>query len=234
MKKVLFSYYFSKPDPQRGVYWPDDFDKLKPLIESLTVKKIPFALFHDGLTMPRIRGGKAREYVKINPEQINFVGSVARRFHHLEYLKANEDITHVWMVDSTDVECLKNPWSVIEKGILYVGKEAENTLNCPWMRKTQVPYFTAPDYYQAIEGRENDLLTNAGLIGGDRETVIEFLELYCATAELFAARDRCQDMVIFNYVLYKHFRKRFEAGMHINTRFKAYEVNNDMAIWRHK
>lgn len=159
-----------------------------------------------------------------------------------EYLIANRDnIGKVFCVDATDVEMLKDPFPHMEVGKLYTGDEPV-PLNCPWI----VNHHKHNKLQEMCKTIGDRTLLNAGLLGGDVETVIEFLTYlvdfyFIAKTDMHYHPNNRQaydpgmtDMATFNYIAYSKFGDRLSHGQHVNTRFKAFEKENKTAWFRHK
>ena len=231
---VLCAYFAHAKDPQRLTEWDKSFDPVQPLIDSVTKKGLNIVIFHDGIPLGKRKNGKSRKYVQVPPPS-DYSPNVQRWFHYLDYIKSRPELEKIWMVDSTDVQALKNPFNLIEPNMLYVGSEVGMTVENSWMQKTQEPYFKAADYRAIIAQNGAKMLPNCGLVGGYRDIVIEYLEKLCEAQKTYMTTAyRSTDMAGFNYILWKYFKGRFDYGVHINTKFKGYETDNSVAAWKHK
>ena len=94
-----------------------------------------------------------------------------------------------------------------------------------------------------IKGRNaNNPLLNAGVVGGDRKTVMELAHgvvqtYYDIDIERFHKNDtpgrEVGDMAAFNKVAYEQFGARLVTGPEVTTIFKAY-TDNGTAKFKHK
>jgi hypothetical protein len=148
----------------------------------------------------------------------------ARWFYYREYVRSLEKCSFVWLTDGTDVTMLRNPFPSMQWGKLYAGDEQGQTLQTEWMRK-----YHYHDFYNGMFDTQFPLL-NAGICGGDRNTVLEFCELMCERSGLDG---QMTDMAMFNYTAYIDFRGRFLHGPQVNTVFKSY-TPTEAAWWMHK
>lgn len=228
---VLASYFNANKDPQRNIYWDNDYSLLLPLINSVTQHGIEIIIFHDCFTdLPNI--DKCR-WEKV--EQINsYVPSIVRWFHYLSYL-SNTNFDRVFMVDSTDVVMLKNPFDSIKPTQLYIGTEYNNTWRHPYL-KNKDRYIHLPDYKDIKNKSIDEILLNCGVCGGYADIVIDFLTMntiyHSNTSHNII--NVSLDMPVFNYTLRKHFNDILYIGDKVNTKFKEYEVDNTIAWWKHK
>lgn len=228
---VLASYFNTNKDPQRNIYWDNDYSILLPLIESVTKHGIDIVIFHDCLVdLPDIPLCKW-EY--INPD-ITYVPSILRWFVYSSFLSTD---THekVFMVDSTDVILLKNPFNSIQHKTLYVGSEYNNTWSHPYL-KNKERYLKIEDYKDIKNQHTNNLLLNCGICGGYTDIIKDFLNQHIVyhTNTSKNITDVSLDMPIFNYTLRKHFNDILCTGDQVNTKFKEYEMDNIISWWKHK
>lgn len=144
-----------------------------------------------------------------------------------QYLRANPRIGWAWTTDGTDVEMLQEPWAMMRPGKLYVGHEP-TVLGIPWMLNNHKPY---RDWISANADLQ---LLNAGVVGGDHATLLEFA--HDMTREIFARGTNTVhgDMAALNYVArLPKWRDRLVYGSRWVTAFKANE-RNEWSVWRHK
>lgn len=228
---VLTAYFNYKKDPQRKIEWDSDYTKVLPLIKSVVDKNVDINIFNncfektpyiEKATWNKIEGNNC-----FNP-------NVYRHFVYLDFLKKNQDnISYVFMVDSTDVEMLKNPFNEIKSDYIYVGSESIK-VGCKWMKETQGKFLNILDYNQIIEENKNETLINVGIVGGEVSLIINFLEkITYYHSEYSKNLESSSDMSIFNYTIWKHFKEKIKYGREVNTRFKRNE-RNDVSWWKHK
>jgi len=148
----------------------------------------------------------------------------ARWFYYRDYVASLDHICYVWLTDGTDVTMLRNPFHHMKWGVLYVGNEVGSNLTHPWLRNHH-----AHDFYNEMFDTPLPLL-NAGICGGNRDTVLEFCNIMCERSGL---ENQLTDMAMFNYTAYIEFKGRFEHGVHVNTVFKGYS-DNGVAWFMHK
>jgi len=230
---VLASFLNHKKDPQRNDFWKsDDIISIYPLISSVVSKNLKIKIFHNCFdTYPAIENC---EWIKVDTDS-RFVPNVNRWFIQKNWIKKNyKSIDSVFMVDSTDVEMLKNPFKSLKENKIYCGNEFHNKLENEWMKKTQEPLLKIVDYRNLIEKYQDRELLNCGIVGGRKDIILKFLNNLCLLHERFSSDiSGSTDMSVFNYNIYKYFLKKYVSGESINTRFKFYEYN-DTSWWKHK
>lgn len=227
---VLTSYFNYANDPQRRKRWSGQIDELKPLIDSCIKKKVKLIIFTNCFVDT------------INSEYVEFIDTKPSRTHspnvyrwivYWEWMQLN-DFNNIWMVDSTDVELLKNPFKIIEKDNLYCGDEYGMITDNNWMRKTQEPHFRISDYRQIINKHAKETLINCGIVGGSYEVIFPFIQIWADIHKnKTVGLKNSTDMAIFNYVARKYYNDIIVHGEKINTRFKYFEYNK-VSIWKHK
>jgi len=117
---------------------------------------------------------------------------------------------------------------------LFGKQNIQNLVNNDWMQRTQGKFLSIPDYDDIITKHKNQTLINCGIIGGDTETVIKFLDQLTYYHDKYSRNlSSSSDMSVFNYTIWKHFKDIISHGIHVNTRFKKYE-NNNVSWWKHK
>ncbi|HVI60119.1 MAG TPA: glycosyltransferase [Luteimonas sp.] len=211
---VLTAYFSGVYDPQRGRAWRTDVAELIPLFESLRGRDVQ--VIHNDLpeTVPGIRvGGIHSPYFD------------RWRFYY-GWLRAHPEVRYAWCVDATDVVCLRDPFSDLRAGVLYVGSELA-TVGIDWMRKHH------PEYAGWIDQHRDEQLLNCGLVGGDRATVMALCQRMMREYgdRAIAGCTPTLDMGAFN-VAARAFQ--YETGSRIHTVFRRFDRGNTTAMWAHK
>lgn len=228
---ILTSYFNYANDPQRGKRWSAQISELMPLIDSCIKRKQKLIIFSDCFV-----DTVQNEYIHFETTQPSKTHSpnVYRWIVYHEWMQRNE-FDKCWMVDSTDVVLLKEPFKIIKDGKLYCGDEVDMPTDNAWMRKCQEPYFKIADYRSVIQSHAKERLINCGIVGGTAEIIVPLIERWAKIhREKTAGMRVSTDMAVFNYVVRKHYNDVLVHGEKINTKFKHFEENNKIAIWKHK
>lgn len=229
---VLASYFNYVPDPQRGYTWGDEPPKrLFKLINSVISKGASIKIFHNCFN--ETENNDTLEWIKITPDT-NYVPSVTRWFEYYKYLKEIEEMPEsVFMVDSTDVKMLKNPFPHLQENFLYCGDE-EKTVETTYL-SSKIPFIQLDDYSNIIQNNISHKLLNAGICGGKIDIVLEFLDKLTSCHKLTSNNltDISLDMPVYNYVLLKYFKDSVKYGLQVNTPFKQ-NTHNEISWWKHK
>ena len=227
---VLTCLFTRQVDPQRGVRMKPDAGLLTVLLDTLRGQDA--VVLHDELTPPD-RDGVTWERV-----ETSLMPYRQRVLSQWQWLRDHPEVRYVWAVDGTDVRMLNNPFPNMRPGVLYVG--SENTIvGCPWMRE----HYPHAEMRQLFEVCGGDQLLNAGLVGGDRETVMDlYAEMnrifYDNAIKLTQGTEKHvmeTDMGPLNLVLHSgRWAGRVVFGPQVNTVFKAHELFSDYSWFAHK
>jgi hypothetical protein len=211
----VLTVYFTGGDPQRGgSRLPADGSALADLTTSLAVHDLSPVVLTD---LTRLPGGVTVR-VGTNPYLQRWIG-------YRQYLQAHPEVRYVWCVDGTDVRMLNNPFPEMRPGTLYCGWEAE-TVGCRWMREHAV------NYGDWVTEHGQEMLLNAGVVGGDRQTIIRLCQ---NIIELWAASDKfdpLEEMTLFNIAARRH--REVVTGIQVTTLFKSFASNHPTSWWAHK
>jgi hypothetical protein len=92
-----------------------------------------------------------------------------RRWLHIwQHLRDHPEYRFVWCTDGTDVEMLRAPWEEMEPGMFT---SVQNRRPTPTPGQQNHPERI---YQEFIEAHRNDVMLNAGLLGGTRADVMAF------------------------------------------------------------
>ncbi|MEW5290303.1 glycosyltransferase family 2 protein [Erwinia papayae] len=226
---VITSLLTSQPDPQRGkklVASPDLLAKWAASVKGADAVALVDELeaAPPGATLHRVPDVAMNVYFR-------------RWLHIWQYLRDHPEYRFVWCTDGTDVEMLHEPWHEMEQGKIYVGSEPK-TYSDAWARDNH------PEscYQQFLTENRNELMLNAGLLGGGREDIMAFAHAivriwYRTESNRFWGKEKGKpcvgDMIAFGIVGYQQ-RDKLVTGPHINTVFKSNGTGREYAFWRHK
>lgn len=233
-QNIILTCFFTKVrDTQRenGPAMKADKTLLGPLIDSM---KGQYLVVLSDCFDNEVVGPTQYINVKTSLNNVYF----QRWVSYYQYLLQNKDqINKIFIVDGTDVQMLNNPFTTMDHEVLYVGDEAERT-GCDWLKKHH-PHNMIQGF---IKANENKVLLNAGLLGGDIDTVLSFINKLLAfyfqavsDSHFNENRPDCgiYDMGLFNYIARTHFGDRLVHGTQVNTVFKE-EKENNVSWWKHK
>lgn len=227
---ILTSYFNYSHDPQRGIKWSGQLNALTPLIDSCIKHKQKLIIFTD---CPHPEDSKYIKYERTIPSK-SHSPNVYRWIVYQEWMRKNT-FDKIWMVDSTDVVLLRDPFKIIKSGKLYCGDEYDMLTDNNWMRVHQERYLRIDDYRSVISMHGKERLINCGLVGGCSGVMVGLVNTWANLHKTHTVGLRVStDMAIFNYVARKYYNDVLVTGEKINTKFKHEEQNNKIAIWKHK
>lgn len=213
-KDVMIACYFANViDHQRNRQWIPDIREVEKLKRSVESCGIEFVLIHNCFDLP-------------NKVSVSKSPYFERWLKEWQYLRDHKEIRNVFVVDSTDVEMLKNPFLEMKENILYVGDE-NKTVGDPWMLLNHKERYVN----RYIVNNASKKLLNCGVVGGSRQMVMNVCrDIY---AYHFKNPQDQVEMGIFNVLMHMKYADKIEYGRHITSEFKKYEQQTN-AFFRHK
>ncbi|WP_454520438.1 glycosyltransferase family 2 protein [Citrobacter koseri] len=226
---VITTLLTSQPDPQRGTKMTASPDMLTTWVKS--IRGADSVVLVDQLTS----APDGAQLVTVPDVAMNVY---FRRWLHIwQHLRDHPEYRFVWCTDGTDVEMLCAPWEEMEAGKLYVGSEPKTYADL-WAKQNHPERI----YQEFIEQHRNDVMLNAGLLGGTRADVMAFAHsiirlYYRLESYRFWKKEQAGtavgDMLAFGIVA-KSFGDRIVTGPRIHTVFKSEGIGKEYAWWRHK
>jgi len=226
---VITNYLTSMPDPQRNKRFPANQQELNNWATSIQGGKA--IVIADELKAPP----KDAELYSVTPSSMNVY--FLRWFHIWQYLRDHPEVDLVWCTDGTDVQMLHEPWEKMIPGKIYVGSEPK-TYADSWA----LSHHPEPIYQDFLKSHQDDVMLNAGLLGGSRKDVMMFahsiLRIYSNVESINFWDKRKKpvsvgDMAAFGIVGYRHF-DRLIFGPLVHTVFKSNGIGKEYAFWQHK
>ncbi|MGC4790567.1 glycosyltransferase family 2 protein [Micromonospora sp. DT178] len=224
---VLTTYLTAQPDPQRGVAWTPNYADLAELRRSVERHGQRLVVLHD--CFDDEPDTDLVTHVRVTPGGEGGSPYFHRWLCWWRYLREHPEIEQVWCVDGTDVEMLRDPFPEMEDR-LYVGDEPA-PLCIPWM---VYQHGGSARLLQFLSDNRGVQLLNAGIVGGRRETVLEFcrdLFEFCVTN---AREVGPLDMGPFNYVARTWYAGMIVHGRQVCTEFRKDDRTSTESWWRHK
>lgn len=226
---VITTLLSSQPDPQRGKKMQADPNILQHWASSIAGAKA--VVLADELTAPPF------DALLFKVPSVNINPYFARWLHIYQHLRDHPEYRFVWCTDGTDVEMLRAPWEEMEAGKVYVGSEPK-TYADTWAKQNHPERI----YQEFIEAHRNDVMLNAGLLGGTRADVMAFAHgiirlYYRIESYRFWKKEQAGaavgDMLAFGIVA-QSFADRLITGPMVHTVFKTEGIGKEAAWWKHK
>nr|DAP73826.1 MAG TPA: putative glycosyltransferase [Caudoviricetes sp.] len=226
---VITTLLTSQPDPQRGSKMTASPDMLNKWASSLR-QCVGIALVDELQTAP---AGIELYHVPDVKMNVYF-----RRWLHIwQHLREHPEYRFVWCTDGTDVEMLRAPWEEMLPGKVYVGSEPKTYADI-WAKQNHPERI----YQEFIDAHRNDVMLNAGLLGGTRADVMAFAHgiirlYYRIESYRFWKKEQTGaavgDMLAFGIVA-QSFAEKLVTGPLVHTVFKTDGIGKEIAWWRHK
>lgn len=226
---VITTLLTSQLDPQRGSRMQPDPTALAAWAKS--IRDADAVVLADQL----ISAPDGAQLVKVPDVAMNVY---FRRWLHIwQHLRDHPEYRFVWCTDGTDVEMLCAPWEEMEAGKVYVGSEPKTYADA-WVKQNHPERI----YQEFIKGHRNDVMLNAGLLGGTRDDLMAFshgiIRLYYRIESYrFWKKEQAGsavgDMLAFGIVS-RSFADRLVTGPQVHTVFKTDGLGKENAWWKHK
>ena len=226
---VITTLLTSQPDPQRGSRMRPDPAALTTWAKS--IRGADAVVLADQLTS----APDGAQLVTVPDVAMNVY---FRRWLHIwQHLREHPEYRFVWCTDGTDVEMLSAPWEEMISGKVYVGSEPKTYADI-WAKQNHPECI----YQKFIDAYSNDVMLNAGLLGGSRADVMSFAHgiirlYYRIESYRFWKKEQANaaigDMIAFGIVA-KSFGDRIVTGPRIHTVFKSDGIGKECAFWKHK
>ncbi|HGY2351884.1 TPA: glycosyltransferase family 2 protein [Citrobacter farmeri] len=226
---VITTLLTSQPDPQRGTKMTASPDMLTKWAASLR-NCVRVALVDELQTAPA-------DVELYRVPDVNMSVYFRRWLHIWQHLRDHPEYRFVWCTDGTDVEMLRAPWDEMQPGNVYVGSEPK-TYADTWAKQNHPERI----YQEFIEAHRNEVMLNAGLLGGTRTDVMAFAHgiirlYYRIESYRFWKKEQAGaavgDMIAFGIVA-KSFGDRIVTGPRIHTVFKTDGIGKECAWFKHK
>ncbi len=201
-KEYVFTCYFTKlKDPIKGIVRNNpDFKYIAPWYNSMMSLGLNGVIVHDGLT---------EEFIKeYENEKITFVKYVPGKYSIFEerwmayyLLLTSNNIEKVFLTDSNDVTVNKNPFEAHKfDGKLFVGRDRANRVGDSEWIVDEMNLFIKESGYNVNPIVLHQILFNAGILGGEKVTVIEIIQRIIELT-LMAQSDHHKDMSLLNIAI---------------------------------
>lgn len=227
---VITALLTEKIDPQRTTRMESTPDMLQAWASS--IKDARAIVLADHLDS----SPAGADLVRVDPMDEN--PYFLRWLRAYQWLRDNPQVNLVWLTDGTDVEMLREPWGDMDPSKIYVGSEPK-VVGDPWMKA----HHAASHLQEFVAVNGDKLMLNAGLLGGSRANIMEFIHSIWIDYQLTKIKRFLKteapgvevgDMVTFNRVAYSSWADKIVTGPKVHTVFKTEGVGKETAYWRHK
>ena len=226
--RVISVMMTSKPDPQRGEKISSDYlEYMRPWWTTVNRVGLTGTVLHDGLPDGCIAAATTKRigFVATEPSDLPILHDRHRLVR--DYLRQIDD-RYILVTDISDVAFKRDPFPLFEPGPqpyrLFIGSEPKTIGNCRCLS-------------QEITRQFGELLhadrqvVNPGIVGGEREEVLTFLNRLLDCIDQFRDRLLNSDMSIVNKVIHDHYQPdELCTGFPLHSRFKKWEYETGAAI----
>lgn len=246
MSSVIFTSYFSKKkhpnDPndefvigreKDGRVKQNSIEYIKPLYYSILNLGLESRIFYDNLSDEFITEYETDKIKFIKVEPSDYSNNDWRFFCYRNFLEENK-FDSVFLCDGSDVTVVKDPSSIIQKDYdLFVCKDSILLSEFPYMSIHKKAGWN--DYMMFLLSEPRWALINMGVIGGNYENILNFLNKFCETRIALGNPDFNADMWIGQYVFRSLLKdKKTMIGEPFTSRFKKYEIDRKDVYFIHK
>jgi len=231
---IISCYLTSAPDTQRGITTkPNNPEYIQKWYDSVVRLELNGIVLHDNLSDEFMEQFSGVEFVSV-PDCPKKMQLYDYRWILYRQFMLNRDVDSVFFTDISDVEVMNDPFPHVLSGMLYCGDERQPLQSCAWLNPAREnPVLRMLDEFNDILSLVKPVL-NCGILGGNADVVIDFLETFAAI--IFDCSERpiehTVDMGIFNYAMY-YYNFDVTHGHPVNSVFRG--GLNEMDVWfRHK
>lgn len=248
MNSVILTSYFSikkhPNDPNDkcvigrgsdGRVLQNDFQYIKPWYNSVNKLNLEGIIFYDNLSddfLNECTTDKIK-FIKVTPS--DYSNNDWRFFCYRNFLEENK-FNSVFLTDGSDVSVVKDPGGIIKDNPLidlFACKDSIMLNEFPYLQIHKQArwgnYTWFHDYQQTLN------LINMGVIGGNYQNIMLFLNNFCETRVKLGHPDFNSDMWVGQYVfrtLLSH--KQIMIGEPFTSNFKKYEIDREDVYFIHK
>ena len=248
MSSVILTSYFSikkhPNDPSDpwvigrqadGRVSQNDFKYIEPWYNSVNQLGLDGRVFYDNLSndfLNKYTTDKIK-FVKVNPS--DYSNNDWRFFCYLNFLEENK-FDNVFLTDGSDVTAVQDPSEIVSLFTdvdLFVCKDSITLEQFPYLEVHQKAGWN--DYVWFLIMAKKLELINMGVIGGNYENVILFLNKFCETRIKLGEPSFNSDMWIGQYIFRNLLSdKKILIGEPFTSIFKQYELDRKDVYFIHK
>ncbi len=234
MDFIISTFFTSEKDPQRPNKWGnDDFSIIKEFYDSVVKHDLNCLILIDNSSDEFIKNYQTEKvkFIRCDSSGLNMVDIRWKLYYNL--LNERTDIFRAFFLDVSDVVILKNPFKFIDDDKIYCGDEENINLNNDWMIR-RYSLLNNSEINKKLNSYLSKKVINAGILGGYREYLIDITKKIKDILSESKIKHTTVDMCVFNHVLYTNYENKLIHGLPVNTVFRANDLNNQIAWFKHK
>jgi hypothetical protein len=244
---ILTSYFSIKKHPNDpndpwvigrqtdGRVAQNDFKYIEPWYYSVNKLGLEGRIFYDNLSddfLNKYTTNKIK-FIKVVPS--DYSNNDWRFFCYRKFLEENK-FDSVFLTDASDVTVVKNPSEIISSfpdTDFFVCKDSIMLSEFPYLNIHERVRWEDYVWFSIMANRLD--LINMGVIGGNYNNIILFLNKFCETRINFGEPEFNSDMWIGQYVFRKLLSdKKILIGEPFTSIFKQYEIDRKDVFFIHK
>jgi hypothetical protein len=248
MNSVILTSYFSikkhPNDPNDkcvigrgndGRVLQNDFRYIEPWYNSVNKLNLEGRVFHDNLSEDFLNKYTTDniKFIKVTPS--DYSNNDWRFFCYRNYLEENR-FDCVFLTDGSDVRVVKDPCKIIKDNPevdLFACKDSIMLNEFPYLQIHQQAQWENYVWFSIFQKTLE--LINMGVIGGNYENILLFLNKFCETRIKLGNTDFNSDMWTGQYVFRDLLSdKKMLIGEPFTSNFKKYETHREDVYFIHK
>jgi hypothetical protein len=248
MNSVIFTSYFSKkihpndPNDQAvigrssdGRVLQNDISYIEKWYNSIIELNLEARIFYDNLSDDFINQYTTDKIKFVKVEISEYSNNDWRFFCYKNYLENNK-FDNIFLTDSSDVIIVNDPTQIINDNPLidfFICKDS--ILLSEFSYSTIHKKANWENYMYFLLNESRLALINMGVIGGNYDNILNFLNKFCDTRIKLENPDFNSDMWVGQYV-FRHLlsNKNLMIGEPFTSKFKKYEVDRKDVYFIHK
>lgn len=248
MNSVILTSYFSikqhPNDPNDkwvigrrsdGRVSQNDFKYIEPWYNSVNKLGLEGRIFYDNLSDDFLDKYTTEKIKFIKVEPSDYSNNDWRFFCYRNYLEENK-FDNVFLTDGSDVTVVKDPSKIITEFCntdFFVCKDSIMLNEFPYLQVHEQANWESYTWFSICQNRLE--LINMGVIGGNYENILVFLDKFCETRIRLGSPDFNSDMWTGQYI-FRHLLsdKNLLIGEPFTSNFKKYEIDRKDVYFIHK
>lgn len=232
MNIIITTFFTNGLDPQRHIKWnDDDFSIIKDFYDSVVKLNLNCLILIDNSSDSFI---KKYECDNIKFQRVNTTGLnlIDIRWQVYNQILKNNKYDFSFFLDISDIIILKDPFPFLNENYIYCGDEPDLNINNDWMIQR---YNMLKNINIDNESYINKIVLNAGILGGHYNNLIDIIDNISNILSKANVTSTTIDMCVFNHVLRNSYKDEYIIhGLPVNTIFRANDIDNKNAWFKHK
>jgi hypothetical protein len=213
----------------------NDIQYIAPWYNSVKKHGLQGRIFYDNLTENFVNQYKTDliQFIKVSPSE--YSNNDWRFFCYRNYLNNNKFDT-IFLTDASDVTVVNDPVKITQQYPdinIFVCKDSIKLCQFPYMELHRQAKWDGHTFF-AINNSHFDLI-NMGVIGGNYDNILDFLDKFCVTRISLGHPGFNSDMWLGQYIFrYLMINKKLMIGEPFTSNFKQYENARKDVYFIHK